>query len=340
MMRSIKRVVAAGLVISLFTFSLFLVRSQSASTPDFEAVESVQGMPEVVIEIPQGATGSEIASILFEAGVTKSSEAYFRVAVGDSRSEKVAPGSHRLTLGISARQALEQLLDTDRIPNLIKVAEGAWKSEVQKAFVEYGFTKSQVNKAFSTLKLPKGFTNSEGLIFPAQYSFPEGTSAQTAAQAMIDRFSGDSYGRKLLQGNKQFSAQQLLTIASIVQAESTNEDFAKVARVIYNRLKIGMPLQMDSTVHFIMQARGEIFLSRKSTMVNSAYNTYRKFGLPPGPICSPGSDAMKATLEPIEGDWLYFITVAPGDTRFTSDFAQFNTWKLEYTKNRKAGVFE
>jgi UPF0755 protein len=178
------------------------------------------------------------------------------------------------------------------------------------------------------------------LIFPAQYSFPEGTSAQTAAQAMIDRFSGDSYGRKLLQGNKQFSAQQLLTIASIVQAESTNEDFAKVARVIYNRLKIGMTLQMDSTVHFIMQARGEIFLSRKSTMVNSAYNTYRKFGLPPGPICSPGSDAMKATLEPIEGDWLYFITVAPGDTRFTSDFAQFNTWKLEYTKNRKAGVFE
>ena len=106
MMRSIKRVVAAGLVIALFTFSLFLVRSQSASTPDFDAVESVQGMPEVVIEIPQGATGSEIASILFRAGVTKSSAAYFRVAVGDSRSEKVAPGSHRLTVGISARQAL------------------------------------------------------------------------------------------------------------------------------------------------------------------------------------------------------------------------------------------
>ena len=340
MMRSIKRVVAAGLVIALFTFSLFLVRSQSASTPDFDAVEVVQGMPEVVIEIPQGATGSEIASILFKAGVTKSSEAYFRVAVGDSRSEKVAPGSHRLTLGIAARQALEQLLDPDRIPNLIKVAEGAWKSEVQQAFVDYGFTKSQVNKAFSSLKLPKGFTNSEGLIFPAQYSFPEGTSAEMAAQAMIDRFSADSYGRKLLQGNKEFSAQQLLTIASIVQAESTNEDFAKVARVIYNRLKIGMPLQMDSTVHFIMQARGDIFLSKKSTMVNSAYNTYRKFGLPPGPICSPGSDAMKATLEPIEGNWLYFITVAPGDTRFTSDFDQFNTWKLEYTKNRKAGVFK
>ncbi len=338
-MASLKRIIAAGLVIVLFTFSLFLVRTQSSSAPDFDSVQSVQDLPEVTIEIPDGATGSQIASILFESGVVKSSEAYFRVAVGDARSQKVAPGSHRLTMKISARQALDQLLDPDRIPNLIRVAEGAWKSEVQSAFINYGFTKQEVSKAFSSLKLPQGFSNSEGLIFPAQYSFPQDTSAQEAAQSMIDRFSEDLYGKKLLQGNKDFSAQQLLTIASIVQAESTNEDFSKVARVIYNRLKIGMPLQMDSTVHFIMQARGDIFLSRKSTALNSPYNTYRKFGLPPGPICSPSSDAIKATLEPIQGDWLYFITVAPGDTRFTASFDEFSKWKVEYTKNRKAGVF-
>ena len=338
-MASLKRLIGAGLVIVLFTFSLFLVRSQSSSAPDFNSVQSVQDLPEVTIEIPDGATGSQIASILFESGVVKSSQAYFRVAVGDARSQKVAPGSHRLTLKISARQALDQLLDPDRIPNLIRVAEGAWKSEVQSAFINYGFTKQEVSKAFSSLKLPQGFSNSEGLIFPAQYSFPQDTSAQEAAQSMIDRFSEDLYGKKLLQGNKDFSAQQLLTIASIVQAESTNEDFSKVARVIYNRLKIGMPLQMDSTVHFIMQARGDIFLSRKSTTLNSPYNTYRKFGLPPGPICSPSSDAIKATLEPIQGDWLYFITVAPGDTRFTASFDEFSKWKVEYTKNRKAGAF-
>ena len=339
-MVALKRLVAAGLVIALFTFSLFLMRSQSSSAPDFNDAQSVQDLPEVIVEIPNGATGSQIASILFESGVVKSSQAYFRVAVGDARSQKVAPGSHRMTLKISARQALDQLLDPDRIPNLIRVAEGAWKSEVEKAFITYGFTQQEVKKAFSLLKLPKGFSKSEGLIFPAQYSFPQGTSAQAAAQSMIDRFSDDPYGRKLLQGNKDFSAQQLLTIASIVQAESTNEDFSKVARVIYNRLKFGMPLQMDSTVHFIMQARGDIFLSRKSTTLNSPYNTYRKFGLPPGPISSPSSDAIKATLEPIQGDWLYFITVAPGDTRFTASFDEFSSWKVEYTKNRKAGAFK
>ena len=338
-MSSLKRLIGAGLVILLFTFSLFLMRSQSSSAPDFNDAQSVQDLPEVIVEIPNGATGSQIATILFDSGIVKSSQAYFRVAVGDARSQKVAPGSHRMTLKISARQALDQLLDPDRIPNLIRVAEGAWKSEVEKAFITYGFTQQEVKKAFSSLKLPQGFSKSEGLIFPAQYSFPQGTSAQAAAQSMIDRFSDDPYGRKLLQGNKDFSAQQLLTIASIVQAESTNEDFSKVARVIYNRLKIGMPLQMDSTVHFIMQARGDIFLSRKSTTLNSPYNTYRKFGLPPGPISSPSSDAIKATLEPIQGDWLYFITVAPGDTRFTASFDEFSSWKVEYTKNRKAGAF-
>ena len=338
-MASLKRLMAASLVIALFTFSLFLMRSQSSSAPDFDTVQSVQELPEITIEIPDGATGSQIASILYESGVVKSSQAYFRVAVGDARSQKVAPGSHRLTLKISARQALDQLLDPDRIPNLIRVAEGAWKSEVQSAFINYGFTKQEVSKAFSSLRLPQGFSNSEGLIFPAQYSFPQGTSAQSAAQSMIDRFSDDLYGKKLLQGSKDFSAKQLLTIASIVQAESTNEDFSKVARVIYNRLKIGMPLQMDSTVHFIMQARGDIFLSRKSTMLNSPYNTYKKYGLPPGPISSPSADAIKATLEPMQGDWLYFVTVAPGDTRFTASFDEFSQWKVEYTKNRKAGAF-
>jgi UPF0755 protein len=338
--KSLRRLIAAGLVIFLFTFSLFLIRSLSSTTPDYNTLTSVEGLEEVTIEVPTGASGSEIAAILYEAGVVKSTQAFFRVAVADERSQKVAPGSHRLTLKISAQQALEQLLDPERIPNLIRINEGAWRSEIQEAFLSYGFTRSEISRAFSSLKLPKGFSSSEGLLFPAQYSFPEGTTAAQAAQRLVERFTEDRYAKILLQGSAQYSPQQLLTIASIIQAEGSTQDFSKVSRVIYNRLKIGMPLQMDSTVHYIMQARGDIFLSRKSTMLNSPYNTYRRYGLPPGPICSPGADAIKAALEPVAGDWLYFITVAPGDTRFTSSLDEFNTWKAIYTKNRKAGAFK
>ena len=272
-MKNLRRLIAAGLVIFLFTFSLFLIRSISSTTPDYNTLTSVEGLEEVTIEVPTGASGSEIAAILYEAGVVKSTQAFFRVAVADERSQKVAPGSHRLTLKISAQQALEQLLDPERIPNLIRINEGAWRSEIQEAFLSYGFDRSEINRAFSSLKLPKGFSSSEGLLFPAQYSFPEGTTAAQAAQRLVERFTEDGYAKKLLQGSSQYSPQQLLTIASIIQAEGSTQDFSKVSRVIYNRLKIGMPLQMDSTVHYIMQARGDIFLSRKSTMLNSPYNT-------------------------------------------------------------------
>lgn len=338
-MKPLKRLVAAGLVVVVFTFSLFLLRSSTSSAPDFERKSSVLGLEEIVVEIPAGASGSSIARILFEAGVIKSSQAYFRIAVADSRSEKVAPGRHRLTLEISAKQALEQLLDPNRIPNLIKVNEGSWKSEIVDALIRYGYSKQEVTQALTNLQLPEGFSDSEGLLFPAQYSFANGTSALTALQSMIDRFTKDPIAGSILKGSNLFKGQQLLTIASIIQAEGDSQDFEKVSRVIYNRLAIDMPLQMDSTVHYVKKVRGEIFLSRNSTLLNSPYNTYRRYGLPPGPIGNPGNEAISAALNPAVGDWLYFITVAPGDTRFTSDIFEFNSWKALYTKNRKAGAF-
>lgn len=338
-MKELKRLVAAGLIAFLFTLSLFLLRSGSSSAPDFQMQSSVVGLEEAIIDVPAGASGSNIASILFEAGIVKSSEAFFRVAVADSRSQKVAPGQHRLTVGISAQQALEQLLDPNRIPNLIKVNEGAWKSEIIDALIGYGFTQQDVKAAISELQLPEGFSDSEGLLFPAQYSFAEGTSAQSALQTMVDRFTSDQIAGTILKGTTKYSGQKLLTIASIIQAEGDTKDFDKVSRVIYNRLAIDMPLQMDSTVHFVKKVRGQIFLSRNSTLLNSPYNTYRRYGLPPGPIGSPGTAAMRAALNPAQGDWLYFITVAPGDTRFTASISEFNSWKQLYTKNRKAGAF-
>ena len=331
----------------LVIFSLFIImvaaflltRLGPSAAPDFPTNTTLSGAAEVIIDIPAGSAGSAIAKLLFENGVVKSSEAFFRVAVGDKRSEKIAPGNHRLTKEISAQQALEQLLDPERIPNLVRVYEGNWKSEITKALVKYGFSASEVSSGLEKAELPEGFREIEGLLFPAQYSFPEGTTALEAVQAMVDRFTQEPAVKELLLGTQRFNPSELLTIASIIQAEGETKDFAKVSRVIYNRLSIGMPLQMDSTVHFVQKLRGQIFLSSRSTLNNSPYNTYKKYGLPPGPICSPGADAITAALEPAAGDWLYFITLAPGDTRFTKSIDEFNSWKAIYVKNRKAGVF-
>ena len=329
--------VVAILVIAIG--AIFVMRIGPSTAPDYPINTTLSAASEVIIDIPAGSSGSAIAVLLFDSEIIKSSEAFFRVAVGDKRSEKIAPGNHRLTKTISAQQALDQLLDPERIPNLIKVYEGSWKSEIAKSLVKYGFSANEVSRALATAKLPDGFRDSEGLLFPAQYSFVKGTTANEAVQEMVDRFTQEPAAKELLLGTQMFKPSQLLTVASIIQAEGEQKDFAKVSRVIYNRLKIGMPLQMDSTVHFVKKLRGEIFLSSQSTLINSPYNTYKKYGLPPGPICSPGADAISAALKPAVGDWLYFITVAPGDTRFTKSLEEFNSWKAIYVKNRKAGVF-
>ena len=331
------RVIAALAVVFIFTGGLHQVRKSGGGAPDFSCQAS--DSEDVTISIEKGATGAAIAQVLFEAEVIKSSSSFFRVAVGDKRSESIAPGSHRIQLNLCAKDALDQLLDPKRIVGLISVIEGAWSSEIADAMVAAGFARSEVTKAIKSIDLPSGFNTLEGLLFPAQYSFEVNTSAQSALSAMMNRALTEIAKSGISDGSGKLSPQQLLIIASIIQAEGEPKDFSKVSQVIRNRLKIGMPLQMDSTVHYVQKQRGDIFLSTKSTLIKSDYNTYRKYGLPPGPIGNPGSAAMMAAVMPAIGDWIYFITVAPGDTRFTSMLDQFNVWKAEYKKNLRAGVF-
>jgi UPF0755 protein len=336
--QALLRVSLAFALVFSFTFAAHELRSSNAGTADYptRVISSTEELVEINVE--EGATGSAIAKKLFSAGVVESSQSFFRVAIADSRAARIAPGIHLLNTKISAAQALDQLLDASRMPNLIRVFEGAWNSEVFAMLEKNGFERKEIVKAVGNVKKPEGFKVLEGLLFPAQYSFTKGTTAQEALQSMIEKFEFKTNSLPL-NSDPNFSAQKLLIMASIIQAEGDIEDFTKISRVILNRLKIGMPLQMDSTINYAIKARGSIFVSKKSTLVKSDYNTYRKYGLPPGPIGNPGLDAIQAALNPAVGDWLYFITVSPGDTRFTADFSQFNQWKVLYTKNRKAGAF-
>lgn len=337
-MKAVVRVCAAFATLALLIAGAHYLRSVGSGAPDFPEAKISASSAEVVVEIPAGATGSMISKIVYQAGVVKSSEALFRTFVGDKRAARIAPGSHRLTLTISARQALEQLLDHDRIPGLIAIFEGEWNSEVTATMRSQGYPAKEVTAALNSA--PPGFKTTEGLIFPAHYSFEKGTTAQTAIKAMVARGLVEAKSAGIFATQEKFTPVQLLTIASIVQQEGDGKDFRKISQVLRNRLKIGMKLQLDSTVHYIKKVRGSVFLSTESTFINSPYNTYQRYGLPPAPIGNPGKAAMAAAVNPEPGNWLYFITVKPGDTRFTDSLDEFNRWKIEYKKNLKAGAFK
>ncbi|MGH3371004.1 MAG: endolytic transglycosylase MltG, partial [Nocardioidaceae bacterium] len=103
-------------------------------------------------------------------------------------------------------------------------------------------------------------------------------------------------------------------------------DYAKVARVIYNRLNTGMRLQMDSTIHYVIGRDGGVFTSAQARQHASLYNTYRYEGLPPGPINSPTIETLQAALHPAEGSWLYFtlVDLDTGETAYASTLAEHN----------------
>jgi UPF0755 protein len=337
---SLKRLSVAGIFILAFTFSLREINQAGGGYANFPDRVISANETNVSISIPTGATGAEISGILKAAGVVASAESFFRAAVANPKAASIAPGTHALSLEISGKVALEQLLDPKRIVNLIKIPEGAWNSEIFAQMVATKIWSENPVQSAKLVLLPKGITALEGVLFPAQYSFADGTSQIEALQSMVNRFNQVISNLEFVDPAGKLSSQQLVTLASLVQAEGDTKDFAQISRVIRNRLAIGMPLQLDSTVHYLKNARGEIFLSNKSTKLKSPYNTYQNYGLPPAPIGNPGLAALKAAIAPADGDWLFFITVAPGDTRFTKSFSEFNNWKSLYQKNRKAGAFD
>jgi UPF0755 protein len=330
------RIIGALAAAFVITGGIYLMRSHTTTNPDYPT-----GNPgsEIIVDIPEGATGSAIAKILYAKLVVRSYGAFFSLAVIDPRSAQIAPGAHRLNEHISAKEALRQLLDSNRIFNLIRIPEGAWTDEILLLMEKAGFARPDLLNALKQIHRPIGFSGNEGVFFPAQYSFGATTSAIAALQSMVDRFQIEAKASGVDQGDRGFNPMQLLTIASIVQAEGDTKDFSKISQVIRNRLKLDMPLQLDTTVHYVTRTRGQVFLSTDATQTASLYNTYLHYGLPPGPIGNPGRAALDASLHPTFGNWIYFITVAPGDTRFTDSDSQFLTWKSLYEKNLAAGAF-
>lgn len=333
MSRNLK-VVAIVLTASLAVLGFIGLQPQN----DFPA-----NKPGKVIDfvIADGELGSSIAANLERQGVIKSAAKFVKEFTNNPKAQGISAGSHSIELHIPTDLAISQLLDPKRLRNLLVVKEGSSFSDVLTQLRTNDHI-SKSNSGYGSVKsiFPQVTKSLEGSLFPAHYSFAPNTSISEALGAMVNKSKSETTRIGLPAGYEKYKPYEVLTIASMVQVEGDSKDFAKVARVIYNRLKIGMALQLNSTVQYAANLRGKITLSNKATQIKSPYNTYKRVGLPPTPISNPSLDAITASLKPASGDWLYFITVAPGDTRFTKDFAEFSKWNTEFNKNVAAGKFK
>ncbi|GAA2103108.1 endolytic transglycosylase MltG [Streptomyces albiaxialis] len=323
-------VVAAVLAVGVGTAGYFgydFYKSHFAPAPDY----SGSGSGEVQVDIPDGASISDMGAVLKREGVIKSSGAFVEASNSNKKAQSIQAGTYTLRKEMSASSAVDMMLDPASQNGLI-VAEG-WRAkkvyeEIDKKLdAPKGTTKKAADKA--DLGLPgwaKG--KPEGFLFPSKYSVGKSSKPEDVLRQMVKRAEAEYSKTGLESAAKKTgkSPEEIITIASLIQAEAQQDhEFGKVSRVIYNRLDDGMLLGFDSTINYA-KGRSTLNTSVEDTRYPSPYNTYLHKGLPPGPIGNPGHQAIEAALKPTKGNWLYFVTVKPGDTRFTDS-------KSEHDKN-------
>lgn len=287
------------------------------------------GTAEVVI--PAGSNGLQIARILADQDVVKSSEAFYQLSLSDPRAQQIQPGTYRLRQQMSAEAALTALVDPSaRIQAKFTVPEGSRVGQIVEIISKNTELKSEDLEAAlddpASIGLPDYANgNPEGYLYPETYFVEPGDTAEVVLKRMVDQTL--KVAKDLDIGTRApalgMSGEQILTMASILEYEGQKtEDYAKIARVLYNRIDQGMPLQLDSTVSYVSDRKGDVWTTPEERANPSEYNTYQHVGLPPGPIGSPGQASIEAALNPAEGPWLFFFATKDGSVIYNESFGK------------------
>ena len=301
----------------------------------------------IVIQVPSGSSPTSLGPQLARLGVVASARAFVLAAEHSSNPNGLLPGFYGMRKHMKASLAYALLLDQNNlVQTTVTIPEG-WRLSQIVAYLgaKSGMPASAYQAILNhpaQLHLP-AYANGkpEGYLFPATYEVQPHETALGVMTGMIQRFEQEAAAVNLPTAARRvhLTEGQVITMASLVQAEGGRiSDYPKIARVIYNRLAQGIPLQLDSTVLYGLNTYG-IIASDQQLSSSSPYNTYKHTGLTPGPIDSPGAAAIQAVLNPAPGDWIYFVTVNPktGLTLFTASQSQFEQYRAELQHNLGQG---
>jgi UPF0755 protein len=279
----------------------------------------------VEIRVPPGATLYDVQAMLVENGLLDHPKVFRWAAYLTRTEKKIQSGRYLFRSGESVAGILGRLAHGEVDVFRVVVPEGFMLSEIAGVLQENVEVDST---EFSTLAGDTAFLHElgieapslEGYIFPDTYLFAWPIDAQTVVKRMVYRFNevfDDSL--RAFADSLDMSVNEIVTLASIVQAEAVfDSEMPRIAAVYHNRLRAGWRLEADPTVAYALGGvRRRLWY--KDLRVDSPYNTYRVFGLPPGPICSPGRAALEAAIRPLEdcAD-LYFVADGSGRHIFST----------------------
>lgn len=282
---------------------------------------------EIVMEIKAGEGFKSIAQRLQTAGVIRGSFKFSLLARLKGIDKRIKAGEYLFSAGFSPAKILEMMVSGKVILHKMTVPEGLTLQQIAGLAAESGLVKAKdflaaARDAERVRTEGIAADTFEGYLFPDTYYFPRGTTAVQMVETMVRRFRSvftpawEKRAREL-----GFSVHQIVTLASIIEKETgLPAERPLISAVFHNRLKKGMRLESDPTVIYgVKDFDGNI--TRKQLAADTAYNTYRIRGLPPGPIANPGERSLEAALYPADSPYLYFVSKNDNSHAFSTNAA-------------------
>ncbi len=295
----------------------------------------------IKVEIQKGAPLSEIARTLEDHKIISSPKT-FKLAVKALGYETGIPaGMYQLQHAKNNYDIISQLVHGIPVMRRVTILEG-WSMH---QIADYIADRMKIDKTeFLTLCTDPQFLHQmnipydsmEGFLFPETYYFPENETPENIIRTMISEyhdFMDDT--RRGRAAELGFSELELVTLASIIEGEAIYDSERPVISAVYhNRLKLGMRLQADPTIQYIIHDGPRRLLNR-DLQIESPYNTYLHYGLPPGPINNPGKVSIQSALYPAENEFLYFVARGDGYHTFSKTQDEHNIAKRKFQKFRR-----
>ena len=288
---------------------------------------------EVEFMIPSGAGFGQITDTLVARDLISSPRLFRGYARLRGDDRQVRAGLYRVPADAGWSQILDQLVEGRVVALPLTIPEGftlrqmaprlAQATGLPLEVIEERLAEAAEEEARWGIPGP----GLEGYLFPDTYHFTPGTPLDTVIRNMVGRYrQAWTEERRQKAEELGFTEREVMTLASIVQAEARHDhEMPVIAAVFHNRIRLGYPLQADPTVQYALEERqSRLLYSHIAEVGDSPYNTYSNPGLPPGPIGAPGDAAIAATLEPAEVSYLYFVARPNGTHIFTRTLEEHN----------------
>ncbi len=296
----------------------------------------------IIYSAPKGLGDDEIAAQLQKLGIIRNSDFFRFYVVASLQHGKLQAGSYNISARMPIYQIVNKMASGDVIREKLVIPEGWDARDIGKYLESKNVCKKNdfvelagrdYSNIFDFLKgNPEGI-GVEGYLYPDTYEISDGETCEDIIKLMLSNF-----GKKITQDIKDKMAEQkkslfeTITMASIIEKEvRTLEDKKIVSGILWKRISVGMPMQVDATINYITE-KNDPGVAIKDIKIDSPYNTYMYKGLPKGPISNPGAESILAALSPKNTKYWFYLSDATGRTIFSATLRQHSQASVLYLK--------